>query len=44
MKERQKGWLLILPPLIIMSLFTLYPLLDGLRMAFTDKHLLKESV
>ncbi len=44
MKERQKGLFLILPALIIMSLFTLYPLLDGLRMAFTNTHLLKETV
>lgn len=44
MKERQKGILLILPALLIMSLFTLYPLLDGLRMAFTNKHLLKDTV
>jgi multiple sugar transport system permease protein len=43
-KERQKGLLLLLPTLIIMSLFTIYPLLDGLRMAFTNKHLLKETV
>ncbi|GAB4540158.1 MAG: sugar ABC transporter permease [Anaerolineae bacterium] len=43
-KERHKGLLLLLPALIIMSFFTLYPLLDGLRMAFTDKHLLKEAV
>jgi multiple sugar transport system permease protein len=43
-KERQKGLVLILPVLLIMALFTLYPLLEGLRMAFTDKHLLKETV
>ena len=44
MKERQKGLFLLLPTLAIMTLFTLYPLLDGLRMAFTDKHLLRETV
>jgi multiple sugar transport system permease protein len=27
-----------------MSLFTVYPLLDGIRMAFTNRHLLKETV
>jgi ABC-type sugar transport system permease subunit len=43
MKERQKGLLLILPTLLIMALFTLYPLLDGLRMAFTNEHLLKDT-
>lgn len=44
MKERQKGYLLLLPTLLIMALFTVYPLLDGLRMAFTNKHLLKDTV
>jgi len=44
MKERQKGLLLILPTLLIMSLFTVYPLLDGLRMAFTNTHLLRDTV
>ena len=43
MKERHKGLLLILPALLIMALFTVYPLLDGLRMAFTNTHLLKET-
>jgi multiple sugar transport system permease protein len=43
-QERHKGLLLILPALLIMALFTLYPLLEGLRMAFTDEHLLKETV
>ena len=43
MKERQKGLLLILPTLLIMALFTVYPLLDGLRMAFTNEHLLKKT-
>ena len=41
MKERQKGLLLLLPTLVIMAIFTVYPLLDGLRMAFTNEHLLK---
>jgi multiple sugar transport system permease protein len=44
MKEIRKGLLLIVPALVIMSLFTVYPLLDGIRMAFTNKHLLKETV
>ena len=44
MREKRKGLLLIIPVLVIMSLFTLYPLLDGLRMAFTNKHLLKEAI
>ena len=42
MKERQKGLLLLLPTLAIMALFTVYPLLDSLRMAFTNEHLLKD--
>ena len=44
MKEVRKGLLLIAPAVLIMSLFTLYPLLDGIRMAFTNRHLLKETV
>ncbi|HXV98763.1 MAG TPA: sugar ABC transporter permease, partial [Anaerolineae bacterium] len=43
MKERQKGYLLILPSVIIMALFTVYPLLDSLRIAFTDKSVLKDE-
>jgi multiple sugar transport system permease protein len=43
MKERQKGVLLVLPTLAIMALFTVYPLLDGLRMAFTNENLLKDT-
>jgi multiple sugar transport system permease protein len=41
MKERQKGLVLILPAVLIMAVFTVYPLLDGLRMAFTDFNLLR---
>ena len=45
MKRKQhQGILLILPALVVMGIFTLYPLMDGLRIAFTNKHLLKESV
>ena len=43
MKERQKGLFLILPTLIIMAIFTVYPLLDGLWLAFTDSNLLSNS-
>ena len=43
LKERQKGLLLLLPTLAIMALFTLYPLLDGIRMAFTNEHLLRDT-
>jgi multiple sugar transport system permease protein len=44
MSETRKGLFLIIPALLIMSLFTLYPLLDGIRMAFTNLHLLKDTV
>jgi ABC-type sugar transport system permease subunit len=43
MKESQKGYLLILPSVTIMALFTVYPLLDSLRIAFTDKSVLKDD-
>ena len=43
MKERQKGLFLILPTIIIMVIFTLYPLLDGLWLAFTNTNLLSSS-
>ena len=42
--KKQQGILLILPAVIIMGVFTLYPLLDGIRISFTDKHLLKDGV
>jgi ABC-type sugar transport system permease subunit len=35
--------LLILPALFIIAIFTVYPLLEGLRMAFTNTHLLKKT-
>jgi ABC-type sugar transport system permease subunit len=44
MKERYQGLLLILPAVIIVAAFTVYPLLDGLYMAFTDKNLLRNTV
>ena len=44
MKERHKGLLLIFPTLLIMAVFTLYPLIDGLRIAFTNAHLLRDTV
>jgi len=42
--RKQRGVLLILPALAVMGLFTVYPLLEGIRIAFTNKHLLKEGV
>src|SRR3989304_5912740 len=44
MAERQKGLFLILPAVIIMAVFTVYPLLNSLWMAFTDNNLLGSSV
>jgi multiple sugar transport system permease protein len=43
LKERHRGLLLLLPTLLIMSLFTVYPLLEGIRLAFTNTHLLKHT-
>jgi multiple sugar transport system permease protein len=43
MKESQEGYLLVLPAVAIMALFTVYPLLNGLRYAFTDKSVLSET-
>jgi ABC-type sugar transport system permease subunit len=42
--RKQQGVLLILPALAVMGMFTFYPLLEGIRIAFTNKHLLKEGV
>jgi ABC-type sugar transport system permease subunit len=42
--RKQQGILLILPALAVMGVFTFYPLMEGIRMAFTNKHLLKEGV
>jgi multiple sugar transport system permease protein len=41
---KQKGILLILPALAVMGAFAFYPLLEGIWIAFTNKHLLKEGV
>lgn len=35
--------MLILPAILVMGVFTVYPLLEGLRIGFTNSHLLKES-
>jgi multiple sugar transport system permease protein len=43
MKERHKGLLLLAPSLAVIALFTIYPLLDGLRMAFTNQNLLRDD-
>ena len=41
--HKQQGILLIMPAIIVMGLFTAYPLFEGLRIAFTNTHLLKEG-
>jgi multiple sugar transport system permease protein len=43
-RRKQKGILLILPALAVMGVFTFYPLLEGIGIAFTNKNLLKEGV
>lgn len=42
--HKQQGVMLILPAVLVMGLFTVYPLFEGLRIAFTNAHLLKEGV
>ena len=44
MKEEHTGFTLILPTLIFMGLFTVFPLFEGIRVSFTDKHILKQAV
>lgn len=43
-KENQQGWFLILPAVIIMAVFTVYPLVQGVWTAFTDRNLLRDQV
>jgi ABC-type sugar transport system permease subunit len=42
--RKQQGIMLILPAILVMGLFTVYPMFEGLRIAFTNAHLLKEGV
>jgi ABC-type sugar transport system permease subunit len=44
MKRASVGLILLLPTLVVMSVFTVFPLIDGIRLSFTDKHLLKEAI
>jgi multiple sugar transport system permease protein len=44
MIQRRAGLYLILPALVIMGIFTVYPLLDGLRISFTNYNLLGGAV
>jgi len=39
--DKRKGYYLIIPAIIIMGIFTLYPLVDGIRVSFTDKSMLR---
>lgn len=36
-------YFLIIPVIILIGIFTVYPLVEGIRTSFTDKHLLKEE-
>jgi multiple sugar transport system permease protein len=44
MIQRRAGIYLILPAIVIMAVFTIYPLFDGLRIAFTNYNLLGNAV
>ncbi len=41
--DGKKGYLLIIPAIAIMCIFTLYPLLEGIRVSFTDKSMLRPT-
>ena len=43
LNRRQTGLLLILPTLIIMAVFTVFPLGDGLRLSFTNASMLRDT-
>jgi multiple sugar transport system permease protein len=43
MKERHKGLLLLGPALLIMAIFTVYPMLEGVRMSFTNANILRKT-
>lgn len=44
MKRANVGMTMLIPTLVVMSIFTVFPLIEGIRLSFTDKHLLKEVV
>jgi ABC-type sugar transport system permease subunit len=44
MKRANVGLILLLPTLMVMGVFTVFPLIEGIRFSFTDKHLLKEAI
>jgi len=39
--NKRKGYFLIIPAIIIMFIFTFYPLMEGIRVSFTDKSMLR---
>ncbi len=43
MTERHKGLLLLVPTLLVMAIFTVYPLFDALRMSFTNENILRDT-
>jgi multiple sugar transport system permease protein len=43
-KENQQALLMLVPVLLIMGIFTIYPLFDAFRLAFTNDNLLSSSV
>jgi multiple sugar transport system permease protein len=43
MKERHKGFILLAPALLVMAVFTLYPMVDGVRMSFTNANILRKT-
>ncbi len=43
MTERRRGLLLLVPTLLVMAVFTVYPLFDALRMSFTNENLLRNT-
>lgn len=43
MKERHKGLILLLPALLVMALFTLYPMVRGVAMSFTNANIMRKT-
>ncbi|MDI9549353.1 MAG: sugar ABC transporter permease [Chloroflexota bacterium] len=43
MKERHKGIILLLPALLVMALFTVYPMVRGVTMSFTNANIMRKT-
>ncbi len=43
MKERHKGLVLLLPALLVMALFTIYPMARGVTTSFTNANILRKT-